>query len=118
MTKLVIVPQVLLARVYNFYCQTSEKPKQKFLPFFELRESVKLRKDGAAGSRQQAKDEVISFGRNSCRSRQEGGKKCIYVLDGININPQFYPDGVISQVSFYNTQFGGKMVNFCTGSYL
>lgn len=69
-------------------------------------------------SRQPAKDEVISFGRNSCRSRQEGGKKYIYVLDGININPQFYPDGVISQLSFYNTQFGGKMVNFCTGSYL
>lgn len=69
-------------------------------------------------SRQQAKDEVISFGKNSCRSRQEGGKKYIYVLDGININPQFYPDGVISQLSFYNTQFGGKMVNFGTGSYL
>lgn len=56
---------------------------------------------------------------NSCRSRQEEGVgKHTYALDEININSQLYPDGVISQLSFYNTWFGGKMVNFCTGSYL
>lgn len=46
------------------------------------------------------------------------GKRHIHALDEISINLQLYPDGVISQLSFYNTWFCGKMVNFSTGSYL
>lgn len=72
---------------------------------------------GEAGTRQEMRWFPVPM--NSCRSREEGKKKKhIYALDEININLQLYPDGVISQLSFYSAWFGGKMVNFCTESYL
>lgn len=62
MTKLVIMPQALLTCIYNFQGQISSKPKQEYSSFYDKRDCEE-RKNSEAGSRQQAKDEVIFFGK-------------------------------------------------------